>query len=57
MKALICLTDRYSDTDKESKENNEFTINLDGSFMVLAGSHHIEGRQSFLESTKDRVAK
>ena len=47
LKALICLTDRYEEIDKPNYQNNEFILNLDGSFMVCPGSHHIQGRQSF----------
>ena len=52
LKALICLTDRYDNNDKIKYKKSEFTLHLDGAFMVSPGSHHIQGRQSFLNQQR-----
>ena len=53
LKALICLTDRYEDKNNENIDN-EFTLKLDGAFMVYPGSHHIKGRHSFLNQRRTK---
>ncbi len=52
LKALICLTGRYAESEKKSLHQDQFTLQLDGAFMINPGSHHIQGRQSFLNQQR-----
>ena len=52
LKALICLTGRYEESEKKSLHQDQFTLQLDGAFMINPGSHHIQGRQSFLNQQR-----
>tara|TARA_Y100000389_G_scaffold31109_1_gene26319 strand:+ start:1752 stop:2999 length:1248 start_codon:yes stop_codon:yes gene_type:complete len=54
LKALICLTGRYDEADCEENIDDVYNVKLDGSFMVLPGSHHIVGRQSYLHQRRTK---
>ena len=54
LKALICLTGRYDEEDREESIDDVYNIKLDGSFMVLPGSHHIVGRQAYLHQRRTK---